>query len=685
MNCMKSTLCLKSTDFTLLKGQRREDGFLPEGHELLLSAALPEDWQRHETAAVTLRAEADHQVEVRLEFCAAVQEEPLLSLHYRILTGCGVQIPFPIDKRALAADMAFLPPWPGVFKGGINGRPIQPGEVRFVRLSLREPSLRFVSLSSLAFTDGWQPQDVAGQPRVDALGQRAEGSWPGKTADLAELDAYLKKELEWASTHNHYPEGWSRCGGWLQKRFDQTGWFHTVHDGRRWWLVDPDGYAFFSNGMCYGNRTGIYGMADHLSSLHQWLPPKEGLFARAWTTGDQIPQYVVRNGLENAKARELVNFPRANMMRVFGENWLDAWITINTARMRSWGVNTLGVGVNDYGDEPTAEFLRKAQMPYVITFKFFPLTEERIFRDFPDVFSPEYERLTAEMARRELRAYRDDPLLIGYFVTNEPEWLMSENVNLAERLLAAEGCRASKQAFASHLQKQYGTADALNAAWATAFSSFEDLLAPLHLENRTEAARKDLEIFHNLLVERYGRVISDALRAEDPHHLNLGMRYSHASEKTLCGPLNYFDVFSFNCYGAEPATAAAQMGRGANLPMVVGEWHIGAAESGLDSWGIYYTDTQARRAEALQYYLEQSMQEAHLTGIHYFEYSDQPYLGRFDGECYQIGLIDVCNRPYPLAAETFRAFAKRMYPLLDGQEQPKAQPVPLKNLWQTVN
>ena len=37
MNCMTSTLCLKSTDFTLLKGQRREDGFLPEGHELLLS------------------------------------------------------------------------------------------------------------------------------------------------------------------------------------------------------------------------------------------------------------------------------------------------------------------------------------------------------------------------------------------------------------------------------------------------------------------------------------------------------------------------------------------------------------------------------------------------------------------------------------------------------------------------
>ena len=32
-----------------------------------------------------------------------------------------------------------------------------------------------------------------------------------------------------------------------------------------------------------------------------------------------------------------------------------------------------------------------------------------------------------------------------------------------------------------------------------------------------------------------------------------------------------------------------------------------------------------------------------------------------------------------------RRFAERMYPLLDGQEQPEARPVPLQNLWQTVN
>ena len=37
------------------------------------------------------------------------------------------------------------------------------------------------------------------------------------------------------------------------------------------------------------------------------------------------------------------------------------------------------------------------------------------------------------------------------------------------------------------------------------------------------------------------------------------------------------------------------------------------------------------------------------------------------------------------AQRELRRFAERMYPLLDGQEQPEARPVPLQNLWQTVN
>lgn len=150
-------LYLRNSDLTLRKGVRQGTTLLPEEHELLLSSALPEGWQRQETAVVTLQAEADHQIEIHLEFCVSEEDEPLLSLHYRILPGCRVQVPFPVDKRALGADMAFLPPWPGVFKGGLNGRPIQAGEVKFFRLFLREPSLRSAVLTSVEFVSGWQP------------------------------------------------------------------------------------------------------------------------------------------------------------------------------------------------------------------------------------------------------------------------------------------------------------------------------------------------------------------------------------------------------------------------------------------------------------------------------------------------------------------------------------------------
>ncbi len=676
---------INAESFKTVIGTWSDGCILPADGKLVLSVQLPEDWSKYETAAVHMKAVSKHQVTILMGLCSEQAQPPILSMHYRALPNCEVQVPFPINGKALKADTAFLPPWPGVYKGGISGKPTTPEQIHALQITINEATLESVCITGIELVNSWKPGDVVGKALVDELGQQKNAEWAGKTESLSQLNEYLLKELEWAKNNNRYPEGWSSYGGWLKKRFDATGWFHTAHDGRRWWLVDPDGCAFFSNGMCYGNRTGIYAMADHLTALYDWLPEKEGLLKGAWTTGDKIPQYVVRNGIEHADERELVNFPRANMMRIFGEDWLDAWITINAARMRTWGINTLGVGVNDYDDEPTKAFLSKAKIPYVITLKYFPLTKQCTFRDFPDVYSEEYAALAQRMAAEQLTPYRDDPYMIGYFVTNEPEWLMHEGVNLAERLLASDGCAASKKRFIDELAQGYGSIEVLNTAWDCDFTSFDAMMKPISRNQWNEAAQADMERFHLKMVEAYGSIVSNALHSVDPNHLNLGMRYSRASEKTLCGSLNYFDVFSFNRYGDEPASAAAMIAKGADKPMVVGEWHIGAKESGLDSWGLYYTHTQEERAKALTYYLEQSTQEPHLTGIHYFEYSDQPYLGRFDGECYQIGLIDICNRPYPEAAEAFRSFAQRMYPMLNGEIECSAERVKLTDIWQTVN
>lgn len=672
-------LQIGAENFTILAGSTRDGVFFPnESGEVRLAAPLPEKWNQYAYAVVRLTAHCRRQPKITLEFSAQPGEEALLFLQYKVLPQCDIQIPFPVTPKALAMDFAFLPPWPGVLKGHPGGRPIHPDEVRWMTLVIQEDELQSVQCGGICFQEDWQPQPIQGEALVDELGQRKAGTWPGKTESLAELRDFLTKELDWAKKHNRYPDDWSEYGGWQKKRFPATGWFHRVHDGRRWWLVDPEGCAFFSNGMCYGNRTGIYAMADHLDALYDWMPPREGLFSGARTTGDQIPQYVVRNGLESAKTRELINPARANMMRVFGDEWLDAWITINAARMRSWGINTIGVGVNDYGDEFTAQFLKQAKIPYVITLKFFPSTQENIFRDFPDVFSPEYTQLAKEMGQRELAPLREDPFLIGYFVTNEPEWFFYRNLNLSAQLLSKPGCIASRQAMIAFLKNRHGDIQGLNDAWATDYASFDDLLSPIEHLPDTQSAQEDFQEFNAMLIDQYGRAVSQALREAAPHHLNLGMRYaSGASEKTLSGAVTHFDVFSFNRYGRDPLEPAKRLGKATGMPIIVGEWHIGAADSGLDSAALYYAETQALRAQAIRYYLEQSTQAEHLVGIHYFEYNDQPYLGRFDGECYNIGLIDVCNRPYPLVVREFEDFARHMYPLLEGLEQPTCQPVPI--------
>ena len=48
---------------------------------------------------------------------------------------------------------------------------------------------------------------------------------------------------------NSQSTGYDRYGGWQQLAGTQTGFFHTQQIDGRWWLVTPDGHAFFSKGV----------------------------------------------------------------------------------------------------------------------------------------------------------------------------------------------------------------------------------------------------------------------------------------------------------------------------------------------------------------------------------------------------------------------------------------------------
>jgi hypothetical protein len=79
---------------------------------------------------------------------------------------------------------------------------------------------------------------------------------------------------------------------------------------------------------------------------------------------------------------------------------------------------------------------------------------------------------------------------------------------------------------------------------------------------------------------------------------------------------------------------------------------------------------QASRGKAFRVYLEDAAAKPWCVGVHYFTLYDQSALGRFDGENYQIGFLDVCNRPYGPLADAARESHERLYQVASGLVAP---------------
>jgi hypothetical protein len=621
-------------------------------------------WTDDKYLVIDMLSDIDAMTTVDIIFYKACENSESNVLNYEMIPTKRVKLVIKLDE--LDSRRFFLPTLPGTLKGRQKGRPSNVSEMNRVEIIFHPGySYNFKSLTlfEIYLSDNLPDMTVMGDPMVDEMGQWIQKDWNTKAHNIDEMTAYIKKEYERAEWDNQYPKGWSQYGGYTGLRFNATGYFHTHYDGNRWWLVDPEGYAFFSNGVCYGSRMGVFGFVDKMENLFSWLPEKDDPeYKEAWTTADHIAEFVKRNGAKAGKDRYMFNFARANMVRAFGaEHWWEAWVKINGARLKRWGFNTIGVGVNNYFDEDVMKFLQTVKIPFVWTLKKFPSTDNLIFRDFPDVYSEQYKERAKEFAEEQVSPFVGNPYMIGYFVNNEPEWKF-QPVNLAERVFAHRLPLATKDALTSMLKDKYRTILALNNAWNTKFKAFEDLYIPIErIDLFSEQSAKDMDELHAVLLEKYASVTGDALRKVDPHHMNLGMRYSHFSRRELAG-CEHYDIFSFNRYNPTVAEDLNDISSVLDIPVIIGEWHIGGGDKGLLSHGLLSAPTQEERGKACEYYLQGAMTHKNCVGAHYFEMNDQPLLGRFDGECMQHGIIDVCNREYD---ELVRHFINTNHHLYD--------------------
>lgn len=576
------------------------------------------------------------------------KDMPWISCLMGVLPQLKTQIVFPLSF--LDAQQLFVPRSPRQLKGTVSGNRLAPEDI--IKVVLRfgpydgTNYMPVYELASVSITDSLpESYSAISSPIIDKLGQWKDKDWYGKIEDEKEMFAQ-NESISKAVRNSQYPSQWGRYGGWKKKQFKSTGFFRTQHDGTRWWLVDPDGYAFLSVGVdCIGPNSS--GPVNGIEDLFEWLPEGENLeYAEA---------------VKERQGKKTVDFYVANMIRMYGNHWRDEWDTFTKGLMKKNRFNTVG----NWSD---IDFARKSQIPYVLPLRNFPDTRVSLYRDFPDVFSEEYQQ-NAEQFAKQLENYKNDPYMVGYFLRNEPQWAFGYH-NLAYEMFATQQESQTKVEFVSWLEKKYkGDLKAMNSAWKSNFSDFASLKENTFKEYPSDMAKIDFYEFSAIMVKKYVDVPCDEVNRIDKNHLNLGMRYAWLSSDLLYKAGERFDVFSINGYGLVPPPTA-EIAEKSGKPVMIGEFHQGAVDRALPATGIIGVLNQQERADAYRNYIEQGFARPELVGMHYFQWIDQPYYGRFDGENYNIGVVTTCNIPYPELINAMKMTNERIYDIATGKVKP---------------
>lgn len=561
---------------------------------------------------------------------------PVCRHTFSLLPQCQARMRAPlacVDMRQLsiAREGAYLKP-------RFRGLPVDLARVDRLRLGVHnksDPPARWCLTPPVAsagepakLTDPMLPRGVI----LDALGQSAQRDWPTKTRSADEVTARLRKQLA-DSPRQAWPAWFGRWGGWTRLRFDATGFFRTHHDGGRWWLVDPDGLAFWSAGVdCVRPDT------------------------------DACCQTLEKALADPAPAREgFVNYLRENFIRAFGaDDWQRRWATITLAHLRAFGFNTMA----NWSQWAVA---REAGMPYVRALEARLPRTPRIFRDLPDVFSPDFAADAAEFAA-PLAETRDAPGLLGYFLMNEPKWGFAQFSPIQGVLMQSEQCHTRK-ALRDWLAERCPDDRALAERWGMDVS-FERVERGRWTQAFSPAAQEDLLAFSVITARKLFETLSAACRAVDPNHLNLGARYYTMPPEWVVQSMGCFDVFSMNYYAEQIRKDIGGICQALGRPALIGEFHFGALDAGLPASGIGRVRDQAQRGQAYRRYVEDAAAQPWCVGAHWFMLYDQSAMGRHDGECYNIGFLDACNRPYEPLAQAARAAHERIYEVAAGQAPP---------------
>ncbi|MEU4482624.1 hypothetical protein AB0F68_31905 [Micromonospora sp. NPDC023966] len=531
--------------------------------------------------------------------------------------------------------------------------PMADRQARFVRIEIvRSGALLHVPLSEVEIHRGHGDAGTNPGPALTAAELQAELSkytrladrygqylyqdWPGKVTSDEQLQHEYAQEAAALAGVVRNPERYDRYGGIKSLgRHGATGYFRLQKVDGRWWFVTPEGHLFFLKavdafseeewgyGTVYENPDGS--PRDVFDEL-----PDPDRFAKAYA--------VVENGLIT------VNFVKANLMRKYGDDYKAKWRGITHRRMIDWGFNAQGKWQRD----PAVPFpyIERAPTPLDV------IKVSWAIDPFDPDFSTKLDRAF------NLRQYRDDPWLIGYFFENERGW----SRDIVAEVVRRDGDLPAKVAFVHYLSDAYDDDLArVNEILGTNAGSFRALTdEPININRVPDA---DVRAFITLAAKRYFQTVRNAIQRQDPHHLFLGsclVPTWRTSPEWNSGGAQYVDALSFDWYSSD----IKELTRYAVLdkPILNLEFCFMQPDRGMTSHnpGIAAT-SQADRGVRYTSFIEALAATPTFVGSAWFAHYDQAVTNKPGStESFNIGLVNQQDQPYHDMTSIMRETNRRL-------------------------
>lgn len=541
---------------------------------------------------------------------------------------------------------------------------------------------------------------------VDKFGQNAKIEFPIKVHSDEELKKIANEELKSLAEYTLMPD---RCeyGGWKDgPKLEATGFFRTEKVNGKWGLVCPDGHLYFSIGLAnvrMANSTTYTGIDYTDKSLYQRDPedvtPEDSKGIIDIPLETMKTGYVV-NKLRNEMFVELpklddplanhysyrreshfgpikhgqtFSFYRSNLERRYGEQYknsfFDKWLEVTENRMRNWGFTSFGNWIDP-------AFYHRNNLPY--------FANGWIIGDFqkvysgadywgpmPDPFDPEFTRRVKKSVDVVAEEVKNNPWCMGVFIDNERSW-GHEGSKKAHYGLVLDGLSKGKESFLKQqfitiLTTKYTSIENLNTSWKTNFTNWSELEKGANYKNQenfNDGMLADFSILLEAFATKYFETIHDALETKMPNFMYMGCRFANwgITEEVRKAAAKFVDVFSYNYYKEGIGKKSWEFLAEVDMPTIIGEYHIGASDSGLFHPGLVIANDQEDRANMWADYAYSTIDNPYLVGAHWFQYLDSPISGRaHDGENYNVGFVSNTDIPYPQMIKKAKAVNASLY------------------------